>query len=221
MAIVIGPCLVAGIGGYRLTRIKQLTDGDKFIALLTQFRDESLERTHDAMPTAIGVRDDNGTRSDLLLNDSNDAALRLGRSGVAGDHVPLDGGQSMLVDNIQCRRRAGTIWESKELGDAGDLLHFILTGLLGALSGPQFFPKDLILGLRPQNLTIRLFLVELRKMSVTPGVVADLKERIRHQLHGLLGMRQHPLAPRKEGGSYLGRAQNVDQVGIEAADLPG
>ena len=89
----------------------------------------------------------------------------------------------------------------------------------GALA--QLPAQDLILGLGPEDLVARLIPLEDAQVAVGPGVVADLKQRVGHELHGLLRVGAQPLAAGEEGRLDPGGAQGIDQLRVVAGPLVG
>ncbi len=51
---------------------------------------------------------------------------------------------------------------------------------------------------------------EVGKVRMTPGVVAQFKQRVRGQGLGLVGMATYPESAQKEGGRSVGFGQNID-----------
>ena len=73
--------------------------------------------------------------------------------------------------------------------------------------------------LRPDDLVVQARAIEQPKIAVRLGMIADLEQRIGHQLLGALLVRAHPLAAGEEGRLDALAAQRVDDGAVVAGDL--
>ena len=171
------------------------------------------------MSPAIGMADDNRAGSDLLQNDSCYGLGGLTLRGIAGNDVPLDGSQPILLEQGQGLSVTRPIREAKNPRDPGDFIHLIRWDLPVERPCLELFPQDLILGLRSQDLLFDPFGIEEAKIGMSPGVIANLEQRVGNELHRFFRMRKHPFPTGEEGGLNHMVSQVIDEVGVVAGKV--
>ena len=107
------------------------------------------------------------------------------------------------------------------MGSGGTRARIRLLDAGGPRPPRQLLAEDRVFGLRPDDLLLGPFTRQHPQITVRPGVIADLEQRIGHQLQGALRITPQPFAPGKEGRRDLFLAQDIDDRTVVPGGIVG